>query len=276
MNHLSITNNEKLNRAIQFSGQIVEVASKALDKFKEPEYSTIEYICIEYLDRFICGFDSLCILLKEYRSKEHLDTAIGILIRTHLLDLITLSYLICYKEDADNKGDHETKEQFQVEFDKFMVDGLEKSLSFLKLALELALFSKQEYNTAVDSLKQTYSMVFKDEPIDYDKPKDNLINRGLPPIALIFKKIRSHELTSNFSEIYDLYTYYSKYEHFGIMTGVMLRQEPEKKFETLIHGLKYLSKAIPLISLLAPDSFINQIHEDLPRIKNIQEEFNKL
>lgn len=244
MNKLSNENEEKLKNAILLLDKMIATGNSALNKFPTDQYELIVFTFINYLERFVFNLDSIKILLQHYKIKPNVETAIGLIIRASLLDFMTIAYLSSYQADIKSKDDKEGEEKFNKQFDGLISDQIFNTIKYLKLTRDIGLITQSDYKTALENSWHNYSFVFTDTTIDYEKPEKKLISREHKSPKELFTRIHNHPLTNKFSIVYDLYTYYSKYEHFGIMTHFIQRQGLDNDFTTMITAMKYMVRGI--------------------------------
>lgn len=268
MDELSKENIEKLSKAIKLIDKMVLVGKSALEKYPTDDYGLIVFAFINYLERFTHNLEAINILLREYKNKPNIETSIGLTIRASLLDFIVITYLSTYQADIVSKDDKENEAKFNKQFDGLMAEQVHYTLKYLKLAKDVGQIKNDEYKIAIENTCFTYSFLFKNKTIDYQNPEKNLINTELKSVKDYFKRIHNHPLTKKFSIVYDLYTYYSKYEHFGIMTHFIQRQGLNNDFDTMIASMKYMTRGIG-----ASFAFLSY---PIDKLKSEKEEMDKL
>jgi hypothetical protein len=275
MNKLTVENETKFSEAINLIDKIVEVGKSALKKFPTDDYELIVFTFINYLERFTHNLEAINILLREYIGKPNIETSIGLTIRASLLDFITITYLSTYQADVFSKDDKENEAKFNKQFDGLMADQIHNTIKYLKLTRDVGLITKDDYKKAIENSWHAYSFLFVDKVVDYENPEKKLISKEIKSPKQYFKRIHSHPLTKKFSMVYDLYTYYSKYEHFGIMTHFMQRQGVNNDFETMIASLKYMTRGIGAsFAFLSYPVDKLQVEKDAMEI--LQNDFDKL
>jgi hypothetical protein len=244
MDKLTLENEAKLLEAIGFIDKIVAVGKSALEKFPTGDYDLLVFTFINYLERFTHNLEAVNILLREYKDKPNIETSIGLTIRASLLDFMTITYLSTYQADILSKDDKENEAKFNKQFDGLMTDQIHNTIKYLKLTRDVGLITKDDYKVAIENSWHTYSFLFTDKIVDYENPESKLISKEHKSPKQYFTRIHNHPLTKKFSMVYDLYTYYSKYEHFGIMTHFMQRQGVNNDFDMIIASMKYMTRGI--------------------------------
>lgn len=69
--------------------------------------------------------------MKEYPSKPHLETSIGLIIRTSLLDYMTVAYIATYIQDLFGENPEEKKRIYEKQFASILCDHLAHFKSYL-------------------------------------------------------------------------------------------------------------------------------------------------
>lgn len=208
----------KLQTAINLLDQIGKIGLSALDKFPTDKYSFENFTFITYLERFTFGIASINIQLKNFKDHIYLETSIGLNLRAHLLDFLVVTYLLSYQTDIKSKDDIESKRTFDKQFNSVLTDQLFNSIKYVKLSKANGVINTKQYRQIIENLWYTYHFLFIDPTVDYDKPESKLISKEFKSPKQYFERINSHPIVKPYSGAYDLYTYYSKYEHFGIIT----------------------------------------------------------
>lgn len=244
MNYLSAKNQNKLVRVVKLLDLIVKTGKDAINKFTEESYKIEIFVYLNYLERFTYGLESINLLLIHYPKNPNVETSIGLIIRTSLLDFMTVTYLVSYQADIKSEIDTEGGEKYDKQFNAFLSDQMYNTIMYLKLVRDMFVITQNDYKEAITNLQLTYKSLFTDEHVDLINPENKLISKKFASPKELFKRIHNSPLTQKFSKIYDLYTYYSKYEHFGLMTHYMQRRGEDNNFETIIDSLKYLIKGI--------------------------------
>ncbi len=275
MKGLSSENGQKLDRVIQMLDEIVGVGTSSLRKFPTEHYELIVFTFINYLERFTYSLENINLLLRHFKNKPNVETSIGLTIRAGLLDFMTITYLSTYQADIKSKEDTVGKDTFDKQFDGLIADQIHNTIKYLKTTRDHGLISQQEYNTALENSWHSYNFLFTQKEVDYQTPEKKIISQEFKTPRQLFTRIHSHPLTKKFSRVYDLYTYYGKYEHFGIMTHFMQRQGIDKDFETMLGAMKYLviGMGSTFVFLSYP---LNKLQAEKEQLLKLQHEFEKL
>jgi len=245
LSKLSSDNITALNDLILVIDELVALGKASLSKFPTDDYELLKFVFINYLDRFTYSLDSINILLRSYEKNPNIETSIGLIIRTSLLDFMTVSYMRVHYSDI-SPNDNVAKEKFDEVFNSLLVDHINNTFKYVKLAKNVGFINDIEKTETIDSLYHTYNFLFKTKIVDYDNPGESLISQKFITSREIFIKLVSHSLTKSDAHVYDMYMYYSKYEHFGIVTHFLQRQGVNVDFSAMIQSLTFVVKGLGL------------------------------
>lgn len=100
-----------------------------------------------------------------------------------------------------------------------MSEQLKFALDHLIFLRSLNQISKIEFQEELNIVHTSFIHLFNSENIDKSDPTKNLIYKKKRSVKEYYKRIQSHSKNKMQSkDLYNLYTYYSKYDHFGSMT----------------------------------------------------------
>ena len=232
---------QRLEITISLIQQAIKIGTSALNKFPTSEYEILIFTFINYLERFTFSLESIEILLNNFKKKPNVETAIGLIIRASLLDFMTITFLSSYQ--ADIKPDNPNgQKDFDKHLDALVSDQIHNTIKYLELVKKSKLITQEEFELTIKNLNHTYSFLFNG--VDLIDPSSMLKIKMFVSTKQIFTRIHNHPLTKKFAMVYDLYTYYSKYEHFGIMTHFMQRQNINADLDRIIWSISYIINGI--------------------------------
>jgi|GEM_PF-2826743 len=264
--------------------QVVKAGISAFKKFPPEKYDLKVFTYLNFLERFTVHLQSIDFMLKNYAANSNLETSIGLTIRAGLLDEMTMLYLVSFHADVETPTDP-TGSKFDYEFNRILCDQINFTFKYLREAKNAGFTTNDEYKAAIDMTFANYSFLFVDTSVEYSRPEFKLISSNPISPVQMFKRIHNHPLTNKFSKVYDLYSYYSKYEHFGMMAHFMQRQESNIHIERILGSLSYLIHGMggcftylssPL-NLLAPEiQKLNQLNIEFDKILAQIQDFTPL
>ena len=190
---------------------------KALQYYDQREVNSVQLFALGLLKRLNHASNSLMLILENIEQKPQLDFSAGITIRAILLDtLLGLNFYKLLKDNLPKKLPDEQIKLLTTEFcDIILADGLENTVKYFELARTLGFISNIEHKQLLNNFITNYSTYFEPHLNNGQMPRVKF-ERVKGPIEL-FKVIAGDSDMKNISRIYDLYLFYSKYDHFGIL-----------------------------------------------------------
>ena len=253
---LSEENKNKLKISLEILNDIHLAANSALKKIESPEFSPLEFITINFLDRFSTNIISLNVLLSKFEENYKLETSIGLLIRTSLYDFMTLAYLMSYVYDSRKYKTELAENILYEQIERLFCDHIKFSINYLKIVYEKKILTDKNYKLAIDNIRKDYYFVFKSISGNYYNAEKDLKQTKTISSKELFNRLITHEIGKSNAAAYDLYNYYSKYEHFGIMTHYLQQQGINNDFRNIVLSLKFVLNGIGIcVSYFALNGF---------------------
>jgi len=200
---------------------------------------SVQYFALGLLKRLLHASKSLSLSLKNFQNEPELDFSMGLILRAILLDtLIGLNFYKLLKDNLEKGITSEEMKASTLNFcDRILADGLDNTAAYLQTATSLGLYTETDLKKAFNTFAKSYSDYFEPHQGDGIKPKSKYPKAPGP--SDLFKTIAVDLDMKTISRIYDLYLYYSKYDHFGILYF-------EVQKETLSEKIKRRNKCINL------------------------------
>jgi hypothetical protein len=264
---------EYIDKGINIYNEIVKVGIDVESKFKSDEYEDRISIRMNFFTRFIHCIESAVILLKEFEKNPYVETSIGLIIRASLLDLITLIYLDSYWADITPDDD----KSYNDERDKtlsFLCDHLRKTFKYLNTSFHHKKVTKEQRKVIIDNSYKNYPALFKKTNPNYGDPASDLIMQSFPPVSDMIKRIYTHKVGKNFSNVPDMYEYYGKYEHFGIYTNEFQTNEQYKLLDNILFSIDYIIRGAILCSISCSKTF--EIENQISKLNSLLDQHHVL
>lgn len=235
-------NNHKLNKIAECLETTTDIG-KTITKSKHNKDLSYphEFSLTLFLERFSDNSRSLSILIKLLNIYPNIETSIGLILRSCLLDFVIINYLIIIRE---TKGE----DAYIEELNKLMFDNIVRTVKILKTYWDTGYINKTEYEERILSLKSNcsyYLTILKIE--DIESIPD--CNKFLTPIQL-FRKIQSNSKYKKNSYAFVLYDWYSKYDHFGILSYAFPRWSDTKNILRITQSISYLLEGMAFVLIL--------------------------
>ncbi len=263
MSLLSEDYKTRLTNIITINDKIFFLGLKEYRKFPSGECEKpTHFVFQNYLERFIFNFEAITLLLKEYLSKPTMEHSIGMLVRSSLLDFLTIQYLTSYGFD---KADEKT---FIKIGNSILCDHIHNTFKYYKITgTDIGIEFKEE----VDNIRALFPFLFNDEPINYNEPGKNLIGGRLSSTTDMYNRIKVNPMTKRFAKVYELYSYYSKYEHFGILSHHFQKRGEDTNFNNMVWGLHYMILGIEISLGYLSDKV--ETHEAIKQLQLLRKQF---
>ncbi len=269
---LSEDSKSKLQTALSLIYHSIRVGNSALQKFPEAYYAIQTFTFINYLERFRDALDAVSVLLKSFSEKPNLETSIGLTLRAALLDFLTVTFLTSFYVDI-NTDNSKGQEEFDSIINALNSDQALNTIRFIEVMLKNKFITREEFELAITKLHDNYNFLFNS--LDLANPVASLKAKKHYSVKDMFHRINNHHLTTKFAGVYDLYMYYSKYEHFGMLTHFMQRHNLDTDLYRIIYSVSYLLRGTcsSLIFLNHPDL---KVESEFLAMSELSEKFDTL
>ncbi|MCW3126097.1 MAG: hypothetical protein JWO03_1755 [Bacteroidetes bacterium] len=185
------------------------------------------------LQRLYISISAIDVLINEFKRNQYYKFPIALQARSCLLDSITILYLILFIDKNDQT-------RFRSQLARLnLYRATELNRNYLEGQIDLPTFSRyiSEFN--------------------FD---DNFTKDAIPVLTSVkillprqmAEEIRKNNQFSWFFEAYKLYDFYSKYEHYGVLSKGFLEMPAEHDFDKLVHSSFHIFYA-GYLSLLVMD-----------------------
>jgi len=238
-------NNEIIDKTSNFINDYTKIITQFLKNISGKNLGTkyklsTEFI-LEVLKRFNANsiaVNNLLVLLKNNFTLIH---PIGLLIRSSLLDFIMLMYL-------------NSKNNSEIINDKEWIESQLKIIYSNQLNHTLKDFDKQYINPKLTQMKDLLaekfpSLIIKKEGIY------NIKHKGKISTYDMILKMKNNSYTKPFVGVYERWSFYSKYEHYGVLTYDIQRVDEiiilsgiAKSIWTILIGIMNCFNMVPQIN----------------------------
>lgn len=188
----------------------------------------IKYYSLNIAQRLVFIQKGINPHLKDVEAKPQLELPIGILLRTGCLDILQYGYLVkCLDEIKTNdppKSDViPDYSSFKSELRKVFSGNIKNQLADIKALKDTGIISGEDY----DNVKQAYNVEFPwllNDKNEFEETKS---------ARKIFKILKANPKFDIYSNVFEDYSYYSKLEHFGILSSLYTIPKEENKIKIL-------------------------------------------
>jgi len=170
--------------------------------------------------------------LTDVGTKPQLELPIGILLRTACLDILQYGYIIkCMDEikignppQPDVIPDYSNIEN---EFKKIYSENIKNQIEDYKALKATGTISNEEFDNIEKQYKEEFSWLLTDENKSVKAKRSRAI----------FKVLKEEKKYDVFSNVFEDYSYYSKLEHFGILSWYFTIPDKEN-IPIILHKIK--------------------------------------
>lgn len=240
--------------------------SKTLSVFESKDLNPTQLFAIGLLDRLYCSSFSFELQLDSYRKFKELDFSISLTLRALLLDALIAFNLYKIISDLETSGRSsiEIKSLSDEYCNKVLADGINQSIKFFSSARNYNLIDDSTLKNAFNEIGARYQGYLDKHIKDGTQPK---VKFGKPlSNPELFKTLAKDTDLTYLSQLYNAYSYYSKYDHFGILYFELASKDLTIKLEHFSKCIAiFLKHYLNLLSIL--DQFG-------PEHKGIIEQFN--
>lgn len=176
---------------------------------------SMQFLSLNILHRIVFYQRSLNPLLKELYTNEAFEFPIALLLRAACLDILQYGYIMKCLDSLplENATSDSIQKDIQPKIIKSLqniyCDNLKNQISDWKCLKDVGELKNMDYELLISNLKQEYYSFF---PGDSPQNCKSLSARDL------YKKLKQNKKYDVFSDLFSHYAYYSKFEHFGILS----------------------------------------------------------
>ncbi len=237
-------NFDKLNLIIieleGFQTQLIQFQKE----FNNKDYKTQDFLLTLMLQRYRDNYSAILILLKEFHtSNDYLEPPIGIILRSLIYDSMVILFAIAPELEKDD-SDYDKSLIFE-RLNKYISDQIYKIMTDGNKAVHDGFITSIQRDLMFNNLiKKTPFLFTKMDWVkeDYSNFRKLFKYKGRIDFEREFRLLPEGKVKNLCMNIYDVYSFYSKYFHFGIYT-YDLRQDKNELFKYLFRSLSYTVNA---------------------------------
>ncbi len=264
----SIDDDNILKVLVPLNEEMISIANEAKSKIPDGDYTLLDFVFIGFFNRFIDTLVSTNILLQNYKQNRNVETAIGLTFRASLLDFMTLVYFGSYELDIDDSKPETNKKHEEV-LTNFVCEQLRYTIKYWELVYKSRVINDKEYSLALKNFYETHKVYFT----HFDEKNLSACLKGKKYTNTdMFNRIHQDKKLKHLSNVYDYYTFYSKYDHFGILTNSMQDMSITDEFSRIRYCYDYIYQGIIITVLKLGDKFPSL----LPYGDELQKTYKKL
>lgn len=266
-------NLNKLSSILQLLNQIVKDGFILIGTYKYKFDEVLKVPYAQYTLRSIYCFESIKCLLEGFLSKKfYREFSISILLRSGLLDYLTILYLKSFYTQI-NQEQSIFESSYYSELEKLLTNQIFRMLKFTMS--NKAELPDELYNKYIDTIYEDNYFLFA-KKANYNNPIESLrYNKGFITNPKILERLKKceNEIGRAYISVYNLYDEYSKYDHFGLHGVKYQRLNINTLFGNILKSLFFTSDGLKIAL-----SFINEqcIENEVKMISNNCESIKKI
>ncbi len=269
MKRLSNDSKNKLYQLIKILDEFVSIGTQIERSIPKVPLEEFIYVRINLMSRYVHRIESINLMLSKFEENPTIEDSIGLLIRGGLADFIPMLYLDVLHTKIESPTD-EINNDFQKKMTRsFLCDHIYNLIDFLKKSKDNGVIGESYYRKQIDKIKTEYSSYFFDTVIDYNNPFENIdsikFHKNYKLMPVIRNSPISESVDINF--VNSMYSYYSKYEHFGVFTNRMQTQDMGILMYQMFDSIRYLMIGSIACCIHLSHKFQNISEENLVEIK---------
>jgi hypothetical protein len=251
---------ENIFKRLEFVVQTSEEITRHFDE-SEREEVTLFSLCM--LDRLNFSSESLKILMNNFNNNSKVEYSCGIIIRSVILDyLIVLNAHEVYERNFEKPEKlYQALKDYSI---MMLCDTVRNTLEYLESVKNK--FTKDEMQTMYSNLVNTYPECFEVYYNDGSKPVIKSTKYRSP--QKLFDTLMKSKSFKKYHGIYEIYLFYSKYDHFGQMFYELSRKAHIGKLENMDRAIKEFPRVLLFIviileTLYGSDNFLKEKREEI-------------
>jgi hypothetical protein len=207
--------------------------------FQRSEPNSVQWVSLGFLHRLMVCSIGIKSLLKIYKKNNQIEFSIGLLIRPIILDALSslIYYAILKKKGPTITRDSITKDIYEHAY-TLLSDGLIYNLDYGKALFEKNIISIEELHAYYNDFASNYPEFLKQQNGNNTRP--SLITKSPTGAKSTFKLLADDSDLKGLShKLFNMYTFYSKYDHFGIMHFEIMKLESHLKEQNIIASIEF-------------------------------------
>ncbi len=231
--------------------------------------STIQLFCLTMLRRLNESCFSLAYIFEILKQNEKVEFPIGVQCRVLIADSLISMDLFRIMTSLENEGNEKIEAELKKVCDIYLSDGLQHTITYYKDNKNFK--TKEETDLAYKELVKRFKYFFEPYNSVDQEPKLKFLNketRDVLNVKKTFERLAKNEQTKTIANIYESYSYFSKYDHFGIMYLDFANHDLDRKLDIYNKSLVIFSMHFNFILTIfkkytSEDEIISKIHKEV-------------
>jgi hypothetical protein len=227
-----------MKKTLQHLDFLIVHTQTIMSHYNKEEMARIPYFCLGLLERLHSSAVGLRLLVENIEKAPELEYSAGLIARTTILDFLFAlrAYHIQTSNVESGKAAEDSKAELKEYCNEVLADGLKQTFQYLSDVHVEGGLTQDELNERYRNLSNQYSAFL--EPYQEDGKPPVVRFKSPSSARQLYKLLLSHATLKPLARNYDTYSYYSKYEHFGILSYVLKRRLSKEQQTALINALE--------------------------------------
>ena len=204
---------------------------------------------------------SLEFLLQDSGRINAHEFAIGVLLRSAMLDTLIGIDLTNHLVKLSSSADEEIRDELNKIAIEQLADGFQKTFDHVNSQLEDKIITKEELARFYKTMVERYPLFFEEYAFDETAPK--LRHKRFKAPQALYKVNKQGGTKELVHSVYDLYLFYSKYDHVNIFSLDFIRIDKDHRGENILKAVDHMKSHAAILHRLflgsrENDSFLSE------------------
>lgn len=253
-----------MEKTIEHLNFLCDFPLRTISHYDGQDIKRVPYFYFGILERLNAAAKGLRLLVGHIKDVPEGEFSAGLVLRTSILDfLIGLRGYDIYITNKANGMPFAQNETEVTEYcNKVLADGLGWALRHFSHFQSEGAITQDQLNALYENLAKTYPAFLNPYQNDGNAPT---LKFGKPDNNVgLFKALSQNAQFKELAKHYDTYSFYSKYEHFNIMSYVLMRRLEHEQLTTLKNSIEMLVLSnficTSMLNDFIADKFISDRH----------------
>ncbi len=219
---------------------IISHTETSIRHYNGKDVDGIPFFCLGLLERLHASAKGLKLLIENVEGDPYLEYSAGLIIRTSLLDFLTLlkAYDMQGQGIESGKTSEEVETALKLYCNEVFADGLDNTLTYIKDLRSVGSITDDDMRRTFGNLSKNYPRFIEAYTGGEQRPAMKF--KGDHSGKKLFKALSQRPVMKELAKLYDTYLFFSKYDHFSIMSYDVIRQDVVKQLERLRNAVKQM------------------------------------
>lgn len=244
MIYLTDLNKKKIDLVCRKLDDLSNIGNQILEKVEDKTQNIDLLIYRDFFERFIFCLDAIRSILPNYEYNTYSkDYSLALLLRTSLLDFMTILYLMTFLDKDSNVN---VSKNYKTELGRLLTGHIKRILERVIGDRQYKQIDNEEYKRIINYYHSNFSFLFENDTFDINVPLQSLKFKSEIRNKEIFKRLEKHpdRNINYYSRAIGLYDVYSKYEHYGVASRSFQRVDVNERFRNISLSIELIVEGI--------------------------------